>query len=190
MTPRRTNRLAWLMTLLTLCTFQAACERSAPEPDATTQRAAATPAPKGFDDQGRPQISEADRCAVCGMSVAMFPKFGSAIETQDKKAYHFCNPGCMLRAWTWPERHLGHDHAHLGRAVVPDYFTGEFIDASEARFVSGSDVLGPMGPAPVPLATEEDVKTFKARHGGDRTFRLKELTPATWEALSGKPVAP
>ncbi|MEL6177331.1 MAG: nitrous oxide reductase accessory protein NosL [Myxococcota bacterium] len=183
-------RLAAWATLGILCMIWA-CDRGSPSsPAAMGDKPVATPAAQGLDAQGQPHTSTADRCAVCGMSVAMFPKFASAIETQDKKTYYFCNPGCMLRAWTWPERHLGHANAQLSRAVVPEYFDGRCIDATRAHFVSGSDVLGPMGPAPVPLATEADAETFRKRHGGNQTFRLGALNPERWETLVGKPAHP
>ena len=72
------------------------------------------------------------------------------------------------------------------RAVTPEYFGGEYIDALSAIWVAGSDVVGPMGPALVPLRNEADEQTFEARHGGQVTFRLAELDDEKWKAITGK----
>ena len=52
--------------------------------------------------------------------------------------------------------------------------------------MAGSDVLGPMGPALVPLKNGDDVAAFRKRHGGKAVFRMKELDDERWEEITGK----
>ena len=143
-------------------------------------------AARGLDAQGRMQISKGDRCPVCAMVVAEHPKFASAVELDDGTVFHFCGTGCMLKSWLHPEIFLGRDKGTLRRAVTPEYFGGEYVDALTAWWVAGSDVVGPMGPALVPLKDSEDLKTFMKRHGGKTTFRLTGLDDERWEAITGK----
>lgn len=144
------------------------------------------PGAQGLDSASSMQISETDRCPVCAMGVSKHRQFASAIELQDGTTFYFCGTGCMLKSWLHPEIFLSHERTDLKRAVTREYFGGKHIDASQAYWVAGSDVVGPMGPAIVPLASEADLGTFKKRHGGTTTFRLDELTDAKFKQLTGK----
>lgn len=154
-----------------------------PTPDTLVPLA---PAAKGLTAQGALQLSESDRCPVCGMRPAKHPKFASAIVTKQGQTYYFCGTGCLIKGWLHPEIFLGRFKTTLARAVTPEYFGGKPIDALSARWVAGSDVVGPMGRAVVPLKDDADVAVFKKRHGGKTVFRLGELTDAKWLAITGK----
>jgi len=155
--------------------------------------AAAAPAagpPPGahpLDARGQMQIDDGDRCPVCAMLPARNPRFAAAIQRDDGRAYYFCSAGCMLRAWLHPETLLGVGRDRLRLPLANDYFSGQPIDARQALWISGSDVIGPMGPALVPLAVEAHVAGFRRRHGGRQVFRLEELNDASWQRLTGKP---
>jgi nitrous oxide reductase accessory protein NosL len=71
--------------------------------------------------------------------------------------------------------------------VALDYFSGQPVDARNVLWISGSDVIGPMGPALVPLQQSAHVDAFRRRHGLTHIFRLDELKTDTWETLTGKP---
>jgi len=167
----------------------AGCDRTAPtEPDAPEAAVVGPqPAAKGLDADGTMHLSEEDRCPVCAMRPAEHADFACAIELKDGRTFAFCGTGCMIRSWLHPEVHLGVGREQLGRAVVRDWLRGEPLDASAAIWVAGSDVVGPMGPALVPLRDEADLEVFRARHGGTDTFRLDELDDARWLELTGKP---
>ena len=85
-----------------------------------------------------------------------------------------------------PEVYLDAKKEDAVKPVVKEYFSGESLDAREVIWVADSDVVGPMGPALVPLKNQDDVEVFKKRHGGAHVFRLAELTDARWEAMTGK----
>lgn len=131
-----------------------------------------------------------DRCPVCAMSPARLPRSAAAIELDDGATYYFCANGCMIRSWIHPEEWLEVEREHLHRPVVQEYFDGRPIDAREATWVAGSDVIGPMGPLFVPLASEQDAAVFEERHGGKHRFRLDEMDDARWTAITGKPALP
>ncbi|MFY9707560.1 MAG: nitrous oxide reductase accessory protein NosL, partial [Desulfobacterales bacterium] len=54
------------------------------------------PGRKPLDENNRMQISDQDRCPVCGMKVADHAKFSSAIQLADGTTYYFCGTGCMM----------------------------------------------------------------------------------------------
>ncbi|MGD9331579.1 MAG: nitrous oxide reductase accessory protein NosL [Desulfobacterales bacterium] len=135
---------------------------------------------------GGMRIDAHDRCPVCAMLPIRYPRFAAAIERRDARTYYFCSPGCMLRAWLQPDLFLGISAELLKRPLVLEYLSGETLDAREVFWVSGSDVVGPMGPALVPLKNRTHLEAFRRRHGGQHVFRLKELNHANWEHLTGK----
>ena len=140
-------------------------------------RSAAIPVPAllSLDGNGRMRISAADRCPVCAMRPIRYPKFSGAIVLADRTTYYFCSSGCLIRAWRDPEAYLGVKREALARPVVRDYFTGGPVDARNAFWVDGSDVIGPMGPARISLSAETDVDPFVRRHGGSGPFRWSEF---------------
>ena len=138
---------------------------------------------KSLDDSGRMQISAQDRCPLCGMFPAKRPKSAAAMVLKDGRTFYFCANGCLLRAWRQSERRLKVPVQGIQRMVVQDYFNGAPLDAHEAWWVAGSDVIGPMGPALVTLGSEQEVAAFKKRHGGRRVFRLRDVDDELWGAL-------
>lgn len=138
------------------------------------------------DEQFGIEIDKDDRCPVCAMQVALYPKFACAMELVDGRKFSFCATGCMIRSWLHPEVYLGAEKADIQNVWVQDYFTGEKIDGSTAFWVAGSNVIGPMGSAFVPLKSESDVEAFKRRHGGKTVFHLTDLTDDKWKEITGK----
>jgi nitrous oxide reductase accessory protein NosL len=138
------------------------------------------------DNRNQIQIGIDDRCPVCAMKVAKYPKFACTMELHDGRRFAFCATGCLIRSWLHPEVFLKAEKADIQNVWVQDYFTGEKIDGLSAFWIGGSDVVGPMGPAFVPLKLERDIAVFQKRHGGEIIFRLNELNDEKWEAITGK----
>jgi len=141
---------------------------------------------KPLDENGRMQISPEDRCPVCGMKVMRYPKFAAAIQLHDSATYYFCSTGCMVRSWMHPEIYLGTTAAQRKLPVVKEYFTGRQVDGRRVIFVFGSDVIGPMGPALVPVMDENYLKVFKKRHGAKSQFLLNDMNDAKWLKMTGR----
>jgi copper chaperone NosL len=140
----------------------------------------------GADEQSEIQFGKEDRCPVCAMKVARYPKFVCTMELVDERKFSFCATGCMIRSWLHPEVYLGAVKSDIQHVWVQDYFTGQKLDGTSAFWVAGSDVTGPMGPAFVPLKSESDVETFKRRHGGGFVFHLIDLTDEKWKEITGR----
>jgi len=143
------------------------------------------PGLRPLDETGHMHVSSPDRCPVCGMRVIRYPHFSTAIQLRDKTTYYFCSAGCMIRTWLHPEIFLGQPKSRILRIVAKNYFTGQPVDALEAIWIAGSDVIGPMGPAVIAVSGPEERNTFQRRHGGIRTFRLPELTDDLWLSIHG-----
>jgi nitrous oxide reductase accessory protein NosL len=140
-------------------------------------------AARGPSADGRLQIGDQDRCPVCGMFPAKRPKSAAALQLTDGRAFYFCGNGCLLRSWYHSTDHLAVDQDAIASMVVLNYFTGKPLDAHKAWWVSGSDVVGPMGPALVTLQTRQEVDVFQQRHGGRKIFQLGEMDEQLWLEL-------
>ncbi len=182
--------LLWASLLLALAACQKATDPAAPPPAPASADApkatGPTPARQGLTAEGALQVSAEDVCPVCGMMPQAHPKFASGMTLADGRTFYFCGTGCFLRGHLHPDTYLG-EGATPARETVPEYFGGEPIDASAAWWVYGSDVVGPMGPAFVPLKTQADLTVFRQRHGGAHTFQLGQLTPEKFGIITGKP---
>jgi len=89
----------------------------------------------------------------------------------------------LLRTYHRSRHYLGVGADDVQRMVVKDYFTGAPLNARDAWWVAGSDVVGPMGPALVALNGEQAVNSFQARHGGKLVFRLNQMDEALWQRV-------
>ena len=140
-----------------------------------------------LDTRGQLHTSPDDRCPVCAMRPIKYPRFAAAIQLANGTTFYFCSAGCMLKAWLQPLIFLNCRAEALQRPVAQDYFSGEPVDARQVFWIAGSDVIGPMGPALVPLREFAHVEAFRRRHGAGRIFRLETLNLDNWETLTGKP---
>lgn len=176
----------WGLLVLCLGALLVVCTDASPT---TSQSLGPVPALKAIAPSGSLELSPEDRCPVCAMAVAEGPKTAAGLELKDGRTYYFCGNGCLMKTWVHPEHFLGAGPEVLKRPIVQEYFSGKPLDARQALFVAGSDVMGRMGPAMVALEdTPEAKETFMARHGGKATFHLSELNDARWQELTGKPM--
>jgi nitrous oxide reductase accessory protein NosL len=173
------------LAALAACLFALVCSESLAGAGALP-----TPGQTPLDSDGRMQVSAADRCPVCAMPVADHSRFACALQLDDDTTYYFCGTGCMIRSWLRPDVFLGVPAERLRRSVVQEYFTGAQVDGMEVTWVAGSDVIGPMGPALVPVKGDRALKAFQRRHGGKTLFRLSDLDDEMWERITGKSVLP
>ncbi len=114
------------------------------------------------------------RCAECGMYVDLSPRWQAGLTTAAGTPMLFDTPICMLKFLSAPDTGRGaHD------AWVTDYYTQRRIPAADARFVAGTDVVGPMGRELVPVADDAAATRMLRDHHGRTTHRLTTLPPSS-----------
>ncbi|HEX9181441.1 MAG TPA: nitrous oxide reductase accessory protein NosL [Burkholderiales bacterium] len=67
-----------------------------------------------------------------------------------------------------------------------EYYGLTRVDARKAYYVTGSDVLGPMGHELVPVANRADAEEFLRDHKGRRILGFDEVTAALIAELDQK----
>lgn len=124
-----------------------------------------TPAPK-------------DKCPVCGMMVAKYPKWGAEIIFKDGTYAAFDGPKDMFRYYFNLGKY-GKTQDQIEAIYVTEYYTTEMVraDDKELYFVVGSDVYGPMGMELVPVKGKEKAEIFMKDHKGKKMLQFSEVTP-------------
>ena len=101
------------------------------------------------------------RCAHCGMKIDPTSPF--VAEVDQKK---FDTPRCALTEWLAGGKR--------GVIRVQDYYDRINRAGTDVRFVTGSDVVGPMGAELVPVDAARVAK-FEKDHGGTRALALADI---------------
>jgi copper chaperone NosL len=121
--------------------------------------------------------SAKDKCPVCGMFVAGYGNFLAEIAFQDGSRAYFDGPKDMFRYYFEPGKyHPGQTAVDITAVYVTDYYSLEMIDAKQAFYVAGSDVLGPMGNELIPVGREPEARTFLSDHKGKSLLKFGEVT--------------
>ena len=125
-----------------------------------------------------------DTCPVCGMFVSLYPNWVATVLYQDGHAHHFDGAKDLFKYLLNLSHYApGHRQADITAIGVTEYYGTTRINAKEAWYVIGSDVLGPMGHELIPLATQEEAEEFMKDHQGRRIVRFHEVTPELPELL-------
>ena len=128
--------------------------------------------------QNLPRPGAKDLCPVCGMLVSKYPNWVAVVVWKDGHAHFFDGAKDMFKfLQDLPKFAPGHRREDVAGIYVTDFYNLERIDARQAWFVTGSDVLGPMGHELVPLATRADGDDFLKEHKGKRLLAFGQVTP-------------
>ncbi|MCW8905650.1 MAG: nitrous oxide reductase accessory protein NosL [Sedimenticola sp.] len=125
-----------------------------------------------------------DTCPVCGMFVAKYPSWVASVQYRDGHMHHFDGAKDLYKyLLDLPRWAPGHQAENIVTIGVTEYYSLALIDAQQAWYVIGSDVLGPMGHELIPLESEEDANAFMQDHKGVRILRHGEVTQEMLEGL-------
>lgn len=114
-----------------------------------------------------------DRCAVCGMFVAPYPQWTAALELKDGRRFYFDGPkDLFICLFDLPTYLPGVSAEQVTGVYVTEYYGASLRPAAEVIFVTGSDVLGPMGQELVPVLGREAAETFRRDHAGKSLMRF------------------
>lgn len=114
-----------------------------------------------------------ERCPVCGMFVAPYPSWLSSVTMNDGRRFFFDGPKDLFQfVLELPSYLPGQTTDDIRQVQVTEYYSTRLMDAREVFFVTGSDVLGPMGMELVPVAGKANTETFLKDHGGKAVLRF------------------
>jgi len=119
-------------------------------------------------------VANQDRCPVCGMYPAKYPKNKCQIQTRDKTVYHFCSTQCMFEFLKNTKRYANKDVQPFLIWVI-DYDGGQWIYGKSAYYVVGSTVQGPMGKEAFPFSNLSSGSAFAKTNSG-KILRFYDVT--------------
>ncbi|HHW62794.1 MAG TPA: nitrous oxide reductase accessory protein NosL, partial [Rhodocyclaceae bacterium] len=89
-----------------------------------------------------PKPGAKDLCPVCGMLVSKYPNWVATIVYKDGHAHFFDGAKDLFKFWHDPAKYAaGHSREQIERISVTEYYGLTAIDAKDAWYVVGSDVL-------------------------------------------------
>jgi nitrous oxide reductase accessory protein NosL len=106
-----------------------------------------------------------EKCPVCDMYPARFPKNKCQIQTRDKTIYHFCSTQCLFNFLESSAKYAGKEVQPFLIWVV-DFNSGAWIGGKAAYYVVGSGKKGPMGKEAFVFDKMADAKNFVKTNGG------------------------
>lgn len=132
--------------------------------------------PAGAQGLVVPRPGPKDLCPVCGMIVSKYPNWIAVVVWKDGHAHFFDGAKDMFKfLFDLPKYAPGHKKESITGIHVTDFYNLERINARTAWYVTGSDVLGPMGHEFVPLATRADADDFIREHKGRRILGFDQI---------------
>ncbi len=127
---------------------------------------------------GPVKVQRNDKCPVCGMFVAKYPKWVAEIVFKDGSYAVFDGCKDMFKyLFDMGRYNREKTREDIARIYVTEYYSTRILPAREVLYVLGSDVLGPMGHEFIPVQGEENARIFLSDHKGKRVLRFDEITP-------------
>ena len=160
------SMLYLLCILLPVVSLAQAAERGRPTPEAP------------------PSPTAKDKCPVCGMFVAKYPDWTTAILFKNGTHVFFDGAKDLFKYLHAMKRY---DRAkrpeEIRTIMVKDYYRLSWIDARTAWYVMGSDIYGPMGNELIPLQNEADAREFMTDHKGKIILKFSDITVVVVQSL-------
>lgn len=125
------------------------------------------------------KVPENEKCPVCGMFVAKYPRWAAEItykQNDAEKIVYFDGVKDMMKFYFKPEKWGNYRGISMTSIRVSDYYSQKAIDAKKAFYVTGSDILGPMGNELIPFESETNAKTFLKDHKGKKVYRFEQIS--------------
>lgn len=130
-------------------------------------------------------IAKSERCPVCGMYPANYPKWHAQIVFKDGERSSFDSAADMFRFLDnmakYDKKHVAAD---IGKIFVPAYDKGGWLEARQAFFVAGSKAKGPMGKDFPAFSSKDDAIRFSQKDGG-RALSFEQITPEVVDGGEG-----
>ncbi len=122
------------------------------------------------------EIKADEKCKVCGMFVAKYQPWIAQIQYSTDHVAMFDGVKDMMAYYFEPEKFGGQKGVEATSIYVKDYYTQEWIDGKKAIYVTGSDVMGPMGHELIPFDSKVAAESFMKDHKGKMMFLFEEIT--------------
>lgn len=114
------------------------------------------------------ELGSEDACTVCGMIAIDYPGPTAQIHYENGKVDVFCCTLDMFTFYLSPGRPKHITEVFVNDMAKADWKKpeGHWIDARDAFYVFGGNVMVAMGEALVPFLDQKDAEVYRKEHGG------------------------
>ena len=113
-------------------------------------------------------------CPLCGMYPARYPQFNCQIVFKDGSYEAFDSAVGLLVYRLFPDN-TGIELKPIAQIYFKDYFKESWLEAGKTFFVTGSEIMGPMGVEFLPVDSEQAAKELKKQEQGQDITHFKEI---------------
>ena len=113
-------------------------------------------------------------CSLCGMYPARYPQFNCQIVFKDGSYEAFDSAIGLLVYLLFPDN-TEIKLKPIAKIYFKDYFKESWLEADKAFFVTGSEIMGPMGVEFLPVDSEQAAQELKKQEQGQDITHFKEI---------------
>jgi nitrous oxide reductase accessory protein NosL len=129
------------------------------------------------------EIPEDVSCGKCGMFPAKYPRWQSQIIFKDGTMTPFDGCKCMFNFISaMGEFDKTHTMDDVSAVWVKDFNSATWINAVDAYYVVGSNMMGPMGKEVIPFTDQSAAMKFHQEQGGS-VMMYSQITPEVLKTL-------
>ncbi len=114
-------------------------------------------------------------CPVCGMYPARYPQYNCQIVFKDGSYEAFDSAVGLLVFLFFPDN-TKKKLQPIAKIYFKDYFKESWLEAGKTFFVTGSEIMGPMGVEFLPVDSEQAADELKKQEKGKDRIHFKEIT--------------
>ena len=120
------------------------------------------------------KIESHKECPLCGMYPARYPQFNCLIVFKDGTYEAFDSAAGLLVYMLFPDK-TGIKPKPVDRIYFKDYLKESWLEAGKAFFVTGSEIMGPMGIEFLPADSQQTAKKLKKQELGKDIIHFKKI---------------
>jgi nitrous oxide reductase accessory protein NosL len=120
------------------------------------------------------KIESHNKCPLCGMYPARYPKFNCQIVFKDGSYEAFDSAIGLLVYLHFPDK-TGIKLKPVGKIYFKNYLKESWLEADQAFFVTGSEIQGPMGVQFLPVDSEQAANKLKKQAKGKDIIHFKMI---------------
>jgi nitrous oxide reductase accessory protein NosL len=120
------------------------------------------------------KIESNKECPLCGMYPARYPQFNCQIVFKDGSYEAFDSAVGLLVYLLFPDK-TGIKPKPVNRIYFKDYQKESWLEADKAFFVTGSEIMGPMGIEFLPADSEQAAKALKKQEQGKDIIHFRKI---------------
>ncbi len=120
------------------------------------------------------KIEPHKECPLCGMYPARYPQFNCQVVFKDGSYEAFDSAVGLLVYLFFPDK-TGIKLKPITKIYFKDYFKESWLEADNAVFVTGSEIMGPMGIEFLAVDSEQAAEELKKQEKGQEITHFKGI---------------